>query len=655
MAHATKAAALAVLLALASAPAAADVVPDGGTATSAAVEADGRIRVVIAPVGASGISRNTFQAFGVPAGGVGLNNTGVGALTILNEVTSTAHSTILGTLEVLGPRAHVILANPNGITVDGGRFVNTGAVVLSAGTARLEDVGGRTDVVVGTGTGAIEIGPGGLAGTMTTLQLAAGRLRVDGAVVNENASPFASIALLAGTSELRLDSSVIPGSTTGQYATRTDLGGASDAVLVDVTPRGSLTASRVSVAVSAAGAGVSFAGDGRASIGEIRIDASGRVAVPGGTLRGEAGAAIAARSIAILNAPQRQGVVESLSGGVTLIAQGGDIDIEGRITGVRRTSADPASRGGVTLDAAGSIALLSEAADRLAIVFASEGDLVARAGGDIRNGNGRLLSNATVDLMAGGTVANETFFAPAPGGGAPAIVHVPGRRHWWSFLFGRSRTTITSWSFASPLFPGEQAFVTGAAVEIRAGRLVNTGEINALDGALLIAADRIESRATPIGTAQLVERCRIVCWSRGWSGVGTLGGTINSSRGLALSARSVLVDGGALLALGNLEIAAAEIVARADFLPRFAVQPGGLRTLFSGPRTIAGLEPFGGTALASGGSLVLTSAAPAIVDGGSLSADVETRAPGGIRTLRPAVPLGGASAVRIGIFESWLP
>lgn len=655
MTRAREAAALAALLSLAASQAVADVVPDGGTATSRIVEPDGRIRVDIAPVGASGISRNTYQAFGVPTTGVGLNNIGVGALTILNEVTSTAHSTILGTLEVLGPRAHVILANPNGITVDGGRFVNTGAVVLSAGTARLEDVGGRTDVVVGTGTGAIEIGPGGLAGTMSTLQLAAGRLRVDGAIVNENASPFASITLLAGASELRLDSSVIPGSTTGQYATRTDLGGASDAILVDVTPRGSLTASRVSVAVSAAGAGVSFAGDGRASIGEIRIDASGRVAVPGGTLRGETGAAISAGSIAILNAPARQGAVESLSGGVTLIAEQGDIDIEGRITGVRRTSADPRSRGGATLVASGSIELLSEAADRLAIVFASEGDLVAQAGGDIRNRNGRLLSNATLDLTAGGLVANETFFAPAPEGQAPAIVHVPGRRHWWSFLFGRSRTTTSTWTFASPLFPREQAFLTGAAVEIRAARLVNTGEINALDGAMLIAADRIESRSTPIGSAQLVERCRIVCWSRGWSGVGTLGGTINSSRGLALSAQSVVLDGGALLALGNLEIAAAEIVARAQFLPRFAVQPGGLRTLFSGPRVVAGLEPFGGTAFASGGSLVLTSTAPTIVDGGSLSGDVETRAPGGIRIVRPAVPLGGASATRIGLFESWLP
>lgn len=651
----TRAAALAALASLAPTAAAAEVTPDGGTATTAIMEPDGRIRVEIAPAGPGGISRNTYDAFSVPASGVGLDNIGVGAQTILNEVTSTAPTTIFGALEVLGPRAHVIVANPNGITVDGGRFLNTGAVVLAAGAARLVDFEGRTDVVVGAAAnGSVAIGPGGLAGAMSTLQLVAGRLRVDGPVVNENASPFASIALTAGPSELRLDSSAPPGSTTEQYAYRTDLGGASDAVLVDVTPRGSLTASRVSVAVSATGAGVSFAGEGRASIGEIKIDATGRVSAPGGVLRGETGASIRAGSIAVLNAPARQGAVESLSGGVTLIAQAGDIAIEGRVTGVRRTVGDARSRGGVTLEASGSIELLSRAADRLAIVFASEGDLVAEARDDIRNRNGRLLSNATVDLRAGGLIANETFFAPAPNGGAPEVVRMKIRSHWLSFLFGPRRATITRYSFADPLFPGQQAFVTGAAVEIRAGRLVNTGEINALDGALLITADRVVSRSTPTGSAVHVARCGIFCRMRGESSVGALGGAINSSRGLAIFAQSVLIEGGAILALGNMEIAADEIVARAHFLPRFVVQPGGFRTFFTGPRTIAGLEPFGGTALASGGSLILTSAAPAIVDGGVLSGDVETRAPGGIVILRPVAPIGGANANRIGLFESWL-
>jgi hypothetical protein len=79
-------------------------------------------------------------------------------------------------------------------------------------------MGGTTNVVVGTGAADIDISGAGLAGAMSTLQLAAGRLRIDGAVVNENNSPFPDIAITAGNAELTLDPNVIPGSTISPYA-----------------------------------------------------------------------------------------------------------------------------------------------------------------------------------------------------------------------------------------------------------------------------------------------------------------------------------------------------------------------------------------------------------------------------------------------------
>jgi len=222
---------IAMIAACAASPASAQVVPDGGTATTVTVDGDGRIAVGIAPAGAGDISRNTFTDFSVSAAGVDLDNRLIGARTILSEVTSANRSVIGGPLEVLGPRAHFILANPNGITVDGGRFINTGGVTLNAGPARLEVSGGQTNVVTTTAPDAdILIGPEGLSGAMTSLQLAAGRLRIDGAVLNENTSPFADIALVAGNAELTHDSSVIPGTTTSAFATRTDLPGADSAV-----------------------------------------------------------------------------------------------------------------------------------------------------------------------------------------------------------------------------------------------------------------------------------------------------------------------------------------------------------------------------------------------------------------------------------------
>lgn len=82
-----------------------------------------------------GVSHNTYSHFNVGNAGVDLNNVGVNARTIVNQVTSTDPSVIAGQLAVLGSRANVVLANPNGITIDGGSFVNTGHVALSTKSA----------------------------------------------------------------------------------------------------------------------------------------------------------------------------------------------------------------------------------------------------------------------------------------------------------------------------------------------------------------------------------------------------------------------------------------------------------------------------------------------------------------------------------------
>ena len=64
-------------------------------------------------------------------------------------------------------------------------------------------------------------------------------------------------------------------------------------MLVDITPRGSLTASRIAIAVNSRGAGVSYAGHGQATIGDFHIDANGRVTTKGATIKAEKGVKIA--------------------------------------------------------------------------------------------------------------------------------------------------------------------------------------------------------------------------------------------------------------------------------------------------------------------------------------------------------------------------
>lgn len=644
---------LSMVAALAASSASAQVVPDGGTATTVTVDGSGRTTVGIAPAGAGDISRNSFTDFSVGSAGVDLDNRLIGARTILSEVTSANRSVISGPLEVLGTRAHFILANPNGITVDGGRFINTGGVTLNAGPARLEVSGGQTNVVTTTDPDSdIMIGPEGLSGAMTSLQLAAGRLRIDGPVLNENTSPFADIALVAGNAELSHDSSVVPGTTTSPYAARTDLPGADGSVLVDVTPRGSLTASRVSVAVSAEGAGVSFAGTGIASIGEFAIDSQGQVRLEGGTARAERDLAIRARDIAILNAPEREARVESLSGAVTLRADLGDIAIRGRVTGVSRSGTDPDSRGGVTLLASDAINLVGESADRLTIVFASDGDLHARAD-RIRNDNARLLANATIDLEASSRIDNVTRVS-APGRPRIEILHRP--RGLFSFFFGRPRTVRVSRDFGRAAIPGEIASIAGESLRISAPDIFNSGNIFALDGPAIINAARVHNRAAPSGSFSLIKRCRIVCWSRGFSTADLLGGAISAASGLEITAsESIRNDAGSLLALGNMELDAPFISTEARFLPSVTNLPLGLHNLFFGPRAVFAQDPKGGTIVSSGGEVLLRSTLPVRVMAGEIDGSVGVTATAGFDRLENRVPRGGVAAQRIGLFADWLP
>ena len=108
--------------------------------------------VNIAAPSAGGVSRNDYERFNVPEKGAILNNSytlsktelagfvqgnanmaGGPAKIILNQVTS-GHPTMMnGFLEVAGTKADVVIANPNGITVNGGGFINTGRAILTTG------------------------------------------------------------------------------------------------------------------------------------------------------------------------------------------------------------------------------------------------------------------------------------------------------------------------------------------------------------------------------------------------------------------------------------------------------------------------------------------------------------------------------------------
>ncbi|MBB4017441.1 filamentous hemagglutinin family protein [Chelatococcus caeni] len=623
---------------------------DGGTATMVTVGAGGRITVGIAPPGAHDISRNTYTHFSVPAAGVVLDNSaGAGARTILNEVTSANRSRIEGPLEVLGNRAHVILANPNGITVNGGSFINTSGVLLSTGQVRID--GGA--ITATSGAGDIEVGPGGLGGTMASLQMLAARIRIDGPVTNTNTMSEADVGLTAGDAELTLDAAVRAGdSIPGWITSRSIKAGASEDVLVDVTQRGSLSASRVSIAVNAKGAGVSYAGAGQAARGTFTIDANGKVTLAGAAIEADRAVKIAADAVEVLNAPARQSTLASSKSAVTLLARAGDLVLKGRVTGAAMDADDPDSRGDVTLFASGDIRLLSDSPDRLAIAFAAgDGGLSVTAGGTVENRTGRLVAAERVNITAA-RLENVTDMTPA---GTPQVAVVQ-RAHGSFFgrLFGkRRRFTVASMDYGLPRIPLQLGYIAGETVLIFAADVVNSGQIDAY-GALVMETERLHNIGLASGSWSYSETCGFTCTRRGASTAAIVGGNINAEAGMLITAgESVVNDGGRIWAIGELVITAPEVRGTARSVPVFATMPGGLGNAFAGPTTVVSFQQVGGVFETTFGTLRIVSDGPVILDAGAILAGAASDIANGILAVSSPDTRPAAPRRKIGLVADW--
>ena len=132
-----------------------------------------------------GVSRNEYETFNVPDKGAILNNSYTLSKTelagyvqgnnnmaerpakiIVNEVTGAGPTSMDGFLEVAGNRADVVIANPNGITVNGGGFINTGKAFLTTGKPVYDgedhlqrfDITGGDILIEGKGLGGKETG-----------------------------------------------------------------------------------------------------------------------------------------------------------------------------------------------------------------------------------------------------------------------------------------------------------------------------------------------------------------------------------------------------------------------------------------------------------------------------------------------------------------
>jgi filamentous hemagglutinin family protein len=134
------------------------IVPDN---TRTQVQNVNNVPVVnIAPPNQSGVSHNTYKDFNVEQQGAVLNNAlnqvnsqlagkinknpnfkDKAADLIINEVTGSNQSLLQGILEIAGKKADVMIANPNGVIVNGGGFINVKNATITTGKPILDEKG----------------------------------------------------------------------------------------------------------------------------------------------------------------------------------------------------------------------------------------------------------------------------------------------------------------------------------------------------------------------------------------------------------------------------------------------------------------------------------------------------------------------------------
>ncbi|WP_425283526.1 hemagglutinin repeat-containing protein [Bartonella doshiae] len=346
----------------------------------------------------SGDEVNRSQLGGIMPGNPHLRVTG-SAKVILNEVTSGKRSELNGPAEVLGHRADVIIANPNGISCDGCGFINTPHATLTTGVPEIDASGFLKGFEVRGGD--ITFGAKGAnffsgQGSVDILDIVSRTVHFEGAVAGKD------IGVTAGTGHF-------------DYASRqmkelTDITDKPE-YAIDGSALGALQADRIKLIATEKGVGVRMRHDMAANAGQLYLSADGKLSLK--DVFGHDGVVLKSKSKSVLAkyitsqkhieiAAKKDVTLETVGadGHLSVDAQDGLLSIAGKATS--GGNMELSSRHSLQVSGLGSgadMALESGGDLRLEGIVLAQGNLKAHAGGDIQ---AQLLAGG-VDMAATGT------------------------------------------------------------------------------------------------------------------------------------------------------------------------------------------------------------------------------------------------------------
>ncbi|WP_254706828.1 hemagglutinin repeat-containing protein [Ralstonia pseudosolanacearum] len=551
----------------------AQVVAAPGSGAQVIQTQNGLQQVNVARPNGSGVSLNTYTQFSVPSAGTILNNApgitqtqqagyingnpnllpGGSARIIVNQVTSTQPSTLRGYLEVAGPRAEVVIANPNGILVNGGGFVNTSRATLTTGVPVFGG-SGSLDAYRVTG-GQITVQGAGLnASNVDQVDLIA-------RAVSVNASVYANqLNVVAGANQ-------VDRSTLGATPIAGD--GAAPANGIDVSQLGGMYANKILLASTEKGVGVSLRGVAAAQAGDLTLTAQGKLVLAGQTN------ASGNLSVSAQGGIDNTGTTYGRQSAA--ISTSGDLTNSGTLAAQQNLSVNAnnvASSGtlGAGVNSDGSLAHAGDLSVVAGGAMSATGQNVAggnatlqgasvHLAGSQTSANGNLNLNAqagNLDLTGATTSAGGTLNANAQG----ALINDRGH------LSSQGAATVTAGSLSNQ---GGQVVSQNALSANIAGALSNQGGTLQAAGALNASAGSLDNTAGHIASLN-TDGLNLASAGRLTNGQGgTIGGngnvtvqagqlsntgSISAVQNLGVSTAQTLTNAGTLAANGNTTVSA---------------------------------------------------------------------------------------------------